>query len=60
MGHEGRDVVGRRGGLGIEPKVCVYFASNHVLDQGTWGHGVVDRNEDGWIVLFRRVSGCGA
>ena len=56
MGHERRDVVGRRRGLGVEPKVCVYLPTNQVLDQGTWRHGVVDRDENGRVVMFRRVS----
>ena len=60
MRHEGRDVVGRRGSLGIEAKVRIYPASKHVLDQRTRGHEVASRNEDRRVVLFRRVRGCGA
>ena len=60
MRHEGRDVVGRRGGLGVESKVGVYAASKHVLDQRTRGHEVVSRNKDRRVVLFRRVRGCRA
>ena len=60
MGHERRDVVGRGRGLGIKSKVCVYLAPDQVLDQGAWGHGVVKRDEDGRVVMFRRMIGCGA
>ena len=59
MGHKRRDVVGRRGSLGVEAKVRVYSPSEHVLDQRTRGHKVAGRNEDRWVVLFWRVRGCG-
>ena len=59
MGHEGRDVVGRRGSLGVETEVRVYSASKHVLDQRTRGHEVVGRDQDRRVVLFRRMKGCG-
>ena len=59
-GHERRDVIGRWGGLGVEAEIGVYFPAHQVLDQGTWRHGVVDRDQNGGVIMFRRVSGCGA
>ena len=59
MGHERRDIVGRGGSLGVEPKVRVDAPSEHVLNERTRSHEVVGRDQDRRVVLFWRMKGCG-
>ena len=59
MGHKRRDIVGRRGSLGVKPEVRVYSSSEHVLDERTRSHEVVGRDQDRGVVLFWRMRGCG-
>ena len=59
MGHERRDVVGRRGSLGVKPEIRVYSSSEHVLNERARSHEVVGRDQDRRVVLFWRMKGCG-